>query len=71
MQFGELVRKLLYSEGLSFVCLFIKTSRTSNLSWISGLLGAGFGQFGSPEKLKQNPLQHLFEVSLDVWRKTQ
>uniref|UniRef100_A0AAX7TS90 Probable arginine--tRNA ligase, mitochondrial n=1 Tax=Astatotilapia calliptera TaxID=8154 RepID=A0AAX7TS90_ASTCA len=29
-----------------------------------GLLGAGFGQFGSPEKLKQNPLQHLFEVML-------
>uniref|UniRef100_A0A3Q4IE43 Probable arginine--tRNA ligase, mitochondrial n=1 Tax=Neolamprologus brichardi TaxID=32507 RepID=A0A3Q4IE43_NEOBR len=27
-----------------------------------GLLGAGFEQFGSPEKLKQNPLQHLFEV---------
>uniref|UniRef100_A0A3Q3L8B1 Probable arginine--tRNA ligase, mitochondrial n=1 Tax=Mastacembelus armatus TaxID=205130 RepID=A0A3Q3L8B1_9TELE len=27
-----------------------------------GLLGAGFGQFGSEEKLKQNPLQHLFEV---------
>uniref|UniRef100_A0A7N8YEE4 Probable arginine--tRNA ligase, mitochondrial n=1 Tax=Mastacembelus armatus TaxID=205130 RepID=A0A7N8YEE4_9TELE len=26
-----------------------------------GLLGAGFGQFGSEEKLKQNPLQHLFE----------
>lgn len=26
MQFGELVRKLLYSEGLSFVCLFIKMS---------------------------------------------
>uniref|UniRef100_A0A669C4F7 Probable arginine--tRNA ligase, mitochondrial n=1 Tax=Oreochromis niloticus TaxID=8128 RepID=A0A669C4F7_ORENI len=29
-----------------------------------GLLGAGFGQFGSPEKLKQNPLQHLFEVNV-------
>uniref|UniRef100_A0A671XUM3 Probable arginine--tRNA ligase, mitochondrial n=1 Tax=Sparus aurata TaxID=8175 RepID=A0A671XUM3_SPAAU len=27
-----------------------------------GLLGAGFGQFGCQEKLKQNPLQHLFEV---------
>lgn len=23
MQFGELVRKLLHSEGLSFVCLFV------------------------------------------------
>uniref|UniRef100_A0A8D2ZI93 Probable arginine--tRNA ligase, mitochondrial n=1 Tax=Scophthalmus maximus TaxID=52904 RepID=A0A8D2ZI93_SCOMX len=31
-----------------------------------GLLGAGFGRFGCPEKLKQNPLQHLFEVSLYV-----
>uniref|UniRef100_H3DG60 Probable arginine--tRNA ligase, mitochondrial n=1 Tax=Tetraodon nigroviridis TaxID=99883 RepID=H3DG60_TETNG len=27
-----------------------------------GLLGAGFGQFGCQEELKQNPLQHLFEV---------
>ncbi|XP_063350855.1 probable arginine--tRNA ligase, mitochondrial [Pelmatolapia mariae] len=31
-----------------------------------GLLGAGFGQFGSLEKLKQNPLQHLFEVYVRV-----
>ncbi|XP_005935460.1 probable arginine--tRNA ligase, mitochondrial [Haplochromis burtoni] len=31
-----------------------------------GLLGAGFGQFGSPDKLKQNPLQHLFEVYVRV-----
>uniref|UniRef100_A0A7N6A491 Probable arginine--tRNA ligase, mitochondrial n=1 Tax=Anabas testudineus TaxID=64144 RepID=A0A7N6A491_ANATE len=28
-----------------------------------GLLGAGFGQFGCQEKLKKNPLQHLFEVN--------
>ncbi|CAL9691838.1 unnamed protein product [Knipowitschia caucasica] len=27
-----------------------------------GLLGAGFSQFGSDSKLKDNPLQHLFEV---------
>ncbi|KAM9840004.1 putative arginine--tRNA ligase, mitochondrial [Aulostomus maculatus] len=27
-----------------------------------GLLGAGFNQFGCQTKLKQNPLQHLFEV---------
>ncbi|MEQ2312200.1 hypothetical protein AMECASPLE_028366 [Ameca splendens] len=27
-----------------------------------GLLGAGFNSFGSMEKLKENPLQHLFEV---------
>ncbi|XP_025061036.1 probable arginine--tRNA ligase, mitochondrial isoform X2 [Alligator sinensis] len=27
-----------------------------------GLLGAGFQQFGSEEKLKSTPLQHLFEV---------
>nr|XP_033504612.1 probable arginine--tRNA ligase, mitochondrial [Epinephelus lanceolatus] len=31
-----------------------------------GLLGAGFGQFGCQEKLKQNPLQHLFEVYVQV-----
>lgn len=31
-----------------------------------GLLGAGFGQFGCKEKLKQNPLQHLFEVYVQV-----
>uniref|UniRef100_A0A3Q4BKD0 Probable arginine--tRNA ligase, mitochondrial n=1 Tax=Mola mola TaxID=94237 RepID=A0A3Q4BKD0_MOLML len=31
-----------------------------------GLLGAGFGQFGCQEKLKQNPLQHLFEVYVKV-----
>ncbi|XP_036941988.1 probable arginine--tRNA ligase, mitochondrial [Acanthopagrus latus] len=31
-----------------------------------GLLGAGFRQFGSQEKLKQNPLQHLFEVYVQV-----
>lgn len=31
-----------------------------------GLLGAGFGQFGCQEKLKQNPLQHLFEVYVRV-----
>ncbi|XP_061602500.1 probable arginine--tRNA ligase, mitochondrial [Cololabis saira] len=31
-----------------------------------GLLGAGFGQFGSVEKLKENPLQHLFEVYVQV-----
>ncbi|XP_020483847.2 probable arginine--tRNA ligase, mitochondrial [Labrus bergylta] len=31
-----------------------------------GLLGAGFSQFGCQEKLKQNPLQHLFEVYVQV-----
>ncbi|KAM6915753.1 putative arginine--tRNA ligase, mitochondrial [Xenentodon cancila] len=31
-----------------------------------GLLGAGFGKFGSAEKLKENPLQHLFEVYVQV-----
>ncbi|XP_054474428.1 probable arginine--tRNA ligase, mitochondrial isoform X1 [Anoplopoma fimbria] len=31
-----------------------------------GLLGAGFGLFGCQEKLKQNPLQHLFEVYVQV-----
>ncbi|KAG7239710.1 hypothetical protein INR49_028646 [Caranx melampygus] len=31
-----------------------------------GLLGAGFDQFGCQEKLKHNPLQHLFEVYVQV-----
>ncbi|KAF3703015.1 putative arginine--tRNA ligase, mitochondrial [Channa argus] len=31
-----------------------------------GLLGAGFGQFGCQEKLKESPLQHLFEVYVQV-----
>ncbi|TNM94804.1 hypothetical protein fugu_017563 [Takifugu bimaculatus] len=31
-----------------------------------GLLGAGFDQYGSQENLKQNPLQHLFEVYVTV-----
>ncbi|XP_062980979.1 probable arginine--tRNA ligase, mitochondrial isoform X2 [Elgaria multicarinata webbii] len=31
-----------------------------------GLLGAGFQRFGSEEKLKSNPLQHLFEVYVQV-----
>ncbi|XP_007440083.1 probable arginine--tRNA ligase, mitochondrial, partial [Python bivittatus] len=31
-----------------------------------GLLGAGFQWFGSEEKLKSNPLQHLFEVYVQV-----
>uniref|UniRef100_A0AAQ4QJ00 Probable arginine--tRNA ligase, mitochondrial n=1 Tax=Gasterosteus aculeatus aculeatus TaxID=481459 RepID=A0AAQ4QJ00_GASAC len=31
-----------------------------------GLLGAGFAKFGCQEKLKQNPLQHLFEVYVEV-----
>ncbi|XP_054910117.1 probable arginine--tRNA ligase, mitochondrial [Poeciliopsis prolifica] len=31
-----------------------------------GLLGAGFNRFGCLEKLKENPLQHLFEVYVQV-----
>nr|XP_056712379.1 probable arginine--tRNA ligase, mitochondrial isoform X2 [Euleptes europaea] len=31
-----------------------------------GLLGAGFQQFGSEEKLKSNPLQHLVEVYIEA-----
>uniref|UniRef100_UPI00398E459D probable arginine--tRNA ligase, mitochondrial isoform X2 n=1 Tax=Pristiophorus japonicus TaxID=55135 RepID=UPI00398E459D len=31
-----------------------------------GLLGAGFQHFGSEVKLKANPLQHLFEVYVEV-----
>ncbi|XP_014912937.1 putative arginine--tRNA ligase, mitochondrial isoform X1 [Poecilia latipinna] len=31
-----------------------------------GLLGAGFSRFGCTEKLKENPLQHLFEVYVQV-----
>ncbi|XP_059838376.1 probable arginine--tRNA ligase, mitochondrial isoform X2 [Hypanus sabinus] len=33
-----------------------------------GLLGAGFQLFGSEEKLKANPLQHLFDVYVEVNR---
>ncbi|KAH0622135.1 hypothetical protein JD844_024160 [Phrynosoma platyrhinos] len=35
-------------------------------STIIGLLGAGFQRFGSEEKLQSNPLQHLFEVYIQV-----
>ncbi|CAM4532422.1 unnamed protein product [Lepidochelys olivacea] len=31
-----------------------------------GLLGAGFQQFGNEDKLKSNPLEHLFEVYVQV-----
>uniref|UniRef100_A0A4W5MXC6 Probable arginine--tRNA ligase, mitochondrial n=1 Tax=Hucho hucho TaxID=62062 RepID=A0A4W5MXC6_9TELE len=31
-----------------------------------GLLGAGFQRFGCEEKLKKNPLQHLFDVYVQV-----
>uniref|UniRef100_A0A8C3I499 Probable arginine--tRNA ligase, mitochondrial n=1 Tax=Chrysemys picta bellii TaxID=8478 RepID=A0A8C3I499_CHRPI len=31
-----------------------------------GLLGAGFQQFGNEEELQSNPLQHLFEVYVQV-----
>ncbi|KAG2467678.1 SYRM protein, partial [Polypterus senegalus] len=31
-----------------------------------GLLGIGFQEFGSEEKLKSNPLQHLFDVYVQV-----
>ncbi|XP_032441564.1 putative arginine--tRNA ligase, mitochondrial isoform X1 [Xiphophorus hellerii] len=31
-----------------------------------GLLGAGFSRFGCMEKIKENPLQHLFEVYVRV-----
>ncbi|XP_041716755.1 probable arginine--tRNA ligase, mitochondrial isoform X1 [Coregonus clupeaformis] len=31
-----------------------------------GLLGAGFQRFGCQEKLKKNPLQHLFDVYVQV-----
>ncbi|XP_078255933.1 putative arginine--tRNA ligase, mitochondrial [Rhinoraja longicauda] len=33
-----------------------------------GLLGAGFQMFGSEEKLNANPLQHLFDVYVEVNR---
>ncbi|XP_020773912.2 probable arginine--tRNA ligase, mitochondrial [Boleophthalmus pectinirostris] len=36
-----------------------------------GLLGAGFTQFGSYSKLKDNPLQHLFEVYVQVNREAE
>lgn len=36
-----------------------------------GLLGAGFIQFGSHSKLRDNPLQHLFEVYVQVNREAE
>ncbi|KAJ8270808.1 hypothetical protein GJAV_G00119510 [Gymnothorax javanicus] len=36
-----------------------------------GLLGAGFQHFGSQEKLKVNPLQHLFDVYVRVNREAE
>ncbi|KAM3861583.1 putative arginine--tRNA ligase, mitochondrial [Diretmus argenteus] len=36
-----------------------------------GLLGAGFDQFGCQEKLKSNPLQHLFDVYVQVNREAE
>ncbi|KAL4649035.1 putative arginine-tRNA ligase, mitochondrial isoform X1 [Arapaima gigas] len=33
-----------------------------------GLLGTGFQRFGSEQKLKENPLQHLFDVYVQVNR---
>uniref|UniRef100_A0A8C6SZ30 Probable arginine--tRNA ligase, mitochondrial n=1 Tax=Neogobius melanostomus TaxID=47308 RepID=A0A8C6SZ30_9GOBI len=36
-----------------------------------GLLGAGFIRFGSHSKLKNNPLQHLFEVYVQVNREAE
>ncbi|GAA6085316.1 probable arginine--tRNA ligase, mitochondrial isoform X1, partial [Tachysurus ichikawai] len=38
---------------------------------LSGLLGAGFQRFGSDEKLKENALQHLFEVYVQVNREAE
>ncbi|XP_042733450.1 probable arginine--tRNA ligase, mitochondrial isoform X2 [Lagopus leucura] len=35
-------------------------------STIIGLLGVGFQQFGEKEKLKSSPLQHLFEVYVQI-----
>uniref|UniRef100_A0A0E9S0U0 Arginyl-tRNA synthetase catalytic core domain-containing protein n=1 Tax=Anguilla anguilla TaxID=7936 RepID=A0A0E9S0U0_ANGAN len=36
-----------------------------------GLLGAGFQNFGSEEKLRVNPLQHLFDVYVRVNREAE
>ncbi|XP_036405733.1 probable arginine--tRNA ligase, mitochondrial [Megalops cyprinoides] len=36
-----------------------------------GLLGAGFQRFGSQEELKLNPLQHLFDVYVQVNREAE
>lgn len=63
MQFGEYI---LYKTSSCLVSLRPESSPACELCLlcvILGLLGAGFGQFGCQQKLKQNPLQHLFEVS--------
>lgn len=61
-QFGEYI----FYKTSSLVLLNPECVPLCDLSAVCeilGLLGAGFGQFGCQEKLKQNPLQHLFEVS--------
>ncbi|XP_066533280.1 probable arginine--tRNA ligase, mitochondrial isoform X2 [Hoplias malabaricus] len=40
-------------------------------STIIGLLGAGFQRLGSQEKLRENPLQHLYEVYVQVNREAE
>lgn len=63
MQFGEYI---LYKTRSPLVSLRPESAPACGLYLlcvILGLLGAGFGQFGCQEQLKQNPLQHLFEVS--------
>ncbi|KAL0163593.1 hypothetical protein M9458_039346, partial [Cirrhinus mrigala] len=37
----------------------------------AGLLGAGFECFGSQEKLRTRPLEHLFEVYVQVNREAE
>ena len=42
------------------ICL---TSHVGTFSCnLAGLLAIGYQQFGDPDKLEENPLQHLFEV---------
>ena len=65
MQFGEgITRMSCRFSFYVFLCLHSRNYIYNGLlCCASGLLGAGFEQFGSQEKLNVNPLQHLFDVS--------
>ena len=53
-----LISSKCYYECYPDCCVFV-----SLCVCVLGLLGAGFQRLGSQEKLRENALQHLFDVS--------